>query len=254
MEPERWRARASSFGPAAELYDRARPTYPVEAVAWGLDPLGSGRWRIGDIGAGTGIMTRILVGLDQDVVAIEPDELMRERLMVTTPDAQVVPGSAEDLPLADGDLDGAVAAQSYHWFDPHRAHPELGRVIRPGGVFVAIWNERDEAAPWVKAYSTTIEGDRGPNEASPDSDDKLRFGELFGPAEMRLFHHSVTTTPESLISLMRSRSYYITATPQRQAELDGQVRKLAHTHPDLAGRAEFPLPYITRVLRSTRRV
>jgi SAM-dependent methyltransferase len=253
MEPERWRARASSFGPAADLYDRARPTYPVEAVAWGLDPLGPGRWRIADIGAGTGIMTRVLVGLDQDVVAIEPDELMREQLMVTTPDAEAVPGSAEDLPLADGDLDAAVAAQSYHWFEPHRAHLELGRVIRPGGVFVAIWNERDESAPWVKAYSITIEGDRGPNDVPRDEDHELSFGELFGPAEMRLFHHSVATTPDSLIALMRSRSYYITATPQRQSELEEQVRELARAHPDLAGRTEFPLPYVTRVFRAVRR-
>jgi SAM-dependent methyltransferase len=252
VEPERWRARASSFGPAADLYDQVRPTYPAEAVAWGLEPLGPGRWRVADIGAGTGIMTRVLVSLDQDVVAIEPDQLMRERLMVTTPGAEAVPGSAEDLPLADGDLDAAVAAQSYHWFDPQRAHPELGRVIRPGGVFVAIWNERDESAPWVKAYSITIEGDRGPNEVPRDDDSGLSFGDLFAPAETRLFHHSVSTTPDSLVALMRSRSYYITATPQRQAELDGQVRELARTHPDLAGRAEFPLPYVTRVFRATR--
>jgi SAM-dependent methyltransferase len=252
MEPERWRTRASSFGTAADLYDRVRPTYPAEAVAWGLDPLGPGRWRVADIGAGTGIMTRVLISLGQDVMAIEPDQLMRERLMVTTPGAEAVPGSAEDLPLADGDLDAAVAAQAYHWFDPQRAHHELGRVIRPGGVFVAIWNERDESAPWVKAYSIMIEGDRGPNEVATDEDRAFSFGGLFGPVETGLFHHSVATTPDSLVALMHSRSYYITATPQRQSELDQRVRELAETHPDLAGQSQFDLPYVTRVFRAVR--
>ena len=49
-----------------------------------------------------------------------------------------------------------------------------------------------------------------------------------------------------------SRSYYLTAAPDRQAQLHGEVRRLAATHPDLAGRAEFALPYLTRVYRAVR--
>ena len=126
----------------------------MAAVEWALAPLGAGAWRVGDIGAGTGIMTRLILDAGHEVVAVEPDALMRRRLSDTTPAARAVDGSAESMPLADGSLDGAVAAQAYHWFDRDRAHAELARVIRPGGVFAAIWNDRDDTAPG----STTIPG------------------------------------------------------------------------------------------------
>jgi SAM-dependent methyltransferase len=250
MDPQRWQERATSFGPAADLYDRARPTYPIEAVAWGLAPLGQGQWRVADIGAGTGKMTRVLLDLGHRVVAVEPDELMRKRLMTTTPQAEAVPGAAESLPFAGGDLDGAVAAQAYHWFDRERAHAELARAIRPGGVFVAIWNERDESVPWVQAYSAAVEGDRGPRDGGDRTPD---FGEDFTPAEMSVFHHDVTQTPQALVALLRSRSYYLTATPQRQAQLDAAILDLAQNHPDLAGRTELIMPYVVRVFRGVRR-
>jgi SAM-dependent methyltransferase len=153
MDPTGRRARATSFGPAAELYDQVRPPYPVESVRWALQPLGPGAWRVADIGAGTGIMTRLIIAAGHHAVAVEPDARMRERFAATTPRATVVEGSAESMPLPTGGLDGAVAAQAYHWFDQPKAHAELERVLRDGGVFAAVWNDRDEAEPWVREYS-----------------------------------------------------------------------------------------------------
>jgi SAM-dependent methyltransferase len=255
MEPDRPRERATSFGAAADLYDSARPTYPADAVAWAFETLGVGRWRVADIGAGTGIMTRVLVRLGLDVVAVEPDELMRQRLMTTTPEVEAVPGAAEDLPFADCTLDAAIAAQSYHWFNRERAHAELGRAIRPGGVFAAIWNVREESVPWVREYSRIVEGDRGPrgpNEVPADGGHDPEFGGLFTPVEERLFHHESVQTPAGLIALLRSRSYYLTASPERRATLDSGIRELTERHPDLSGRSEFALPYVTRVFRARR--
>ena len=48
--------RAGSFGAAADVYDRARPSYPVDAVRWAL-PLGA--QRVLDVGAGTGKLTPV---------------------------------------------------------------------------------------------------------------------------------------------------------------------------------------------------
>jgi SAM-dependent methyltransferase len=248
MGPDR-REQASSFGPAAELYDSARPIYPTDAVAWAFETLGVGRWRVADIGAGTGIMTRVLLKLGLDVVAVEPDELMRQRLMATTPAAEAVRGAAESLPFADATLDAAIAAQSYHWFDHDRAHSELARAIRPGGVFAAIWNERDESVPWVSEFSRIVEGDRGYGHADHDLD----FGDEFTPVQEGIFRHVSSQTPAGLVSLLRSRSYYLTASPDRRAALDSGVRALAEHHPDLSGQAEFALPYVVRVFRASRR-
>ena len=254
MDTDRWRQRATSFGPAAELYDRVRPSYPMAALIWALAPLGAGAWRIGDIGAGTGIMTRLILAAGHEAVAVEPDPQMRERLTGTSPEAIAVEGSAESMPLAGGSLDGAVAAQAYHWFDRDRVHAELARVIRPGGVFAAIWNDRDDTASWVAEYSRIVEGDRGPDGSGADSGRAAvtSYGDAFGPVDRSVFRHTIMHTPDSLVTLLQSRSYYLSATPRRQAELEREVKDLANTHPDLAGRSDFELPYLTVVFRAER--
>jgi SAM-dependent methyltransferase len=247
-----WRARANSFGPAAEIYDRIRPGYPPAAIEWALRPLGAGAWRVMDVGAGTGIMTRQLLALGHDVLAVEPDEQMRARLGQTAPAVTALPGRAEAIPLPDAGVDAGVAAQAYHWFDRNVAHDELGRVIRPGGVFAAVWNNRDETVPWVAEYSRIVEGDRGPGgrEVGPSA---LEFGACFEPTEVAQFRHETTHTADTLVGLLQSRSYYIVASPDRQRALEAEVRVLADTHPDLTGRAEFTLRYVTEVHRAVRR-
>jgi SAM-dependent methyltransferase len=252
MHPDRLRERASSFGPAAALYDRVRPSYPAAAVDWALGPLGAGRWRIIDVGAGTGIMTRLLLSLGHDTIAVEPDEQMRQRLADKTA-AKSVAGSAESLPLADASVDGAIAAQAYHWFDRDRAHAELARVIRPGGVFAAVWNDRDESVDWVVEYSRIVEGEQGPDGSGADARERIQsYGDKFGPVESAVFRHSVRHTPDSLVSLLKSRSYFLTASPERQSTLEDEVRALAVSHPDLSGRSEFELPYVTVAYRAKR--
>jgi hypothetical protein len=62
----------------------------------------------------------------------------------------------------------------------------------------------------------------------------------------------VTHTPDTLVELVRSRSFYLTAEPARRARVDAAVRDLCATHPDLAGRDEFELPYVTRAYRARR--
>jgi SAM-dependent methyltransferase len=248
------RRQALSFGPAAGLYDGIRPGYPEAAAAWALAPLGPGRWRVADIGAGTGIMTRLLASLGHRVVAVEPDPGMRAQLARRSPEINPVAGTAESLPLPDADLDAAVAAQSYHWFDHDVAHAELARVIRPGGVFAAIWNDRDETVPWVAAVTRIIEGDRDSDPFGAGSSEAPRtFGPHFEPVAATTMRHATRHTPDSLMTLVASRSYYITATPARQAEIERSVRAVCADHPDLTGRAEFDLPYVTRVFRARRR-
>ena len=236
-----------SFGAAAAHYDAVRPSYPPAAVDWPLAPLGPGRARVADIGAGTGIMTRLLHAAGHEVIAVEPDPLMRARLTETTPEVTALAGSAEAMPFDAASIDAAVAAQAYHWFDHDRAHAELARVIRPGGVFAAIWNERDESVAWVRELSRIVARRPG-DESVIDS-----YGPAFGPVERAAFRHSTRHTPQSLVRLMQSRSYYLRASPARQRRLEQEILDLARTHPDLAGRPEFELPYETLVFRAVRR-
>ena len=241
-------ARGLSFGPAADDYDRLRPQYPPEALRWALGERGL---RVVDLGAGTGILTRTVAALGHEVIPVEPDARMRTRLEQASPQLTALDGRAEQIPLPDGSVDAVVAGQAYHWFDPEPAHAEIARVLRPGGVFAPVWNVRDESVPWVAELSTITDDDtagRGIEEPTPRV---APLGPAFGPLAERQFHHAVWLTADSLVGLIATRSYYLTATPERRRELEQRVRRLCATHPDLAGRDRFPLPYRTLVYRAS---
>src|SRR3954452_2306324 len=148
-----WERQRVSFGAAAQVYERARPGYPPEAVDLLLAP---GARRVADVGAGTGKFSRLLVAAGLDVVAVEPDARMRAELARVLPGVPVLEGSAEALPLEDSGVDAVVVAQAWHWVDPARALPEVARVLSPGGGLGVVWNERTLGEPWVDSLEELL--------------------------------------------------------------------------------------------------
>ena len=132
------------FDLVAEEYERTRPTYPPAI----LDALPLGRdASVLDLGAGTGKLTRLLTARYREVTAVEPLANMRAVLERAVPGARALAGSAERIPLGDASVDGAFAAQAFHWFEKAAALPEIARVLRTNGVFAVVWNEPDESKP-----------------------------------------------------------------------------------------------------------
>jgi SAM-dependent methyltransferase len=238
------RPHARSFGSAAERYDRYRPTYAEDAVRWAV---GDRPLRVADIGAGTGILSRLLRRLGHEVIAVEPDELMRARLTEVSSGVGVVAlgGTAEAIPLADGSVDAVVAGQAYHWFDKPRAHPEIARVLRPDGVLAALWNDPDPGTPWTLRLAEIIDGSHGRHIRR-----RSEFGERFGATEEAEFRHGMWVTPDELVAMATTRSPYLVASPQGRQDLVDAVRGLA-TGPELGGRERFELTFVTRVHRAT---
>ncbi|WP_433314824.1 class I SAM-dependent methyltransferase [Micromonospora chersina] len=240
---------ALSFGAAAADYDRFRPRYPEEALRWALDGLEAPA-RVVDLGAGTGILTRGVLALRHRVVPVEPDPGMRAQLAAATPGTTALAGSAEALPLPDGSADAVLVGQAYHWFDKEPAHAEIARVLRPGGTFAPIWNVRDERVTWVAELTRIAHlGDNAGDVTERYAD----FGPAFTPVELGEVAHTTTLTPDEVIGMLHTRSYWLTGTPAEQERIDRELRELFATHPDLAGRATVELPYRTLVLRSRRR-
>ncbi len=98
---------AAGFSSAADVYERARPSYPPAAVAWIAERagLGPGRTVVLDVGAGTGKLTRLLVPTGARVIAVEPLAEMRAKLEEVVPGVVALEGTAEDLPLGSGAVD-----------------------------------------------------------------------------------------------------------------------------------------------------
>lgn len=145
---------ARSFERAAEAYEAARPSYP-DALLDRL-PLAPAATVL-DVGAGTGKLTRVLARRYARVLAVEPLDGMRAILEAVVPEAESLAGSAEAIPLPDGSIDGAFAAQAFHWFANDDAVAEIARVIRPGGIFADVWNETLDPTPLPDAYRARLE-------------------------------------------------------------------------------------------------
>ena len=240
---------ARTFDAAAEIYERARPGYADEAISWVLP---AGARRVLDLGAGTGKLTAALVDRGLDVVAIEPSAPMRSRLAARLSTVDAREGTAEATGLGAEEVDAVLIGAALHWFERPAADHEIARVLRPGGVVGVLANRRDTRPSWAAALDDLLDTRLRTRARSPKEVDDFD-PELFTAPEHAEFAYRQTVDAEGLVDVVASRSYVIDLPSNERAALLDAVRDLARTHPDLAGRDTFELPYLTVAIRSFRR-
>jgi SAM-dependent methyltransferase len=135
-----------NFDSLAGDYAQYRPGYAPSIVTAVLALVGrpAGEVDAADVGAGTGIWTRMLAARNlHSVTAVEPSDEMRRNGMLT-PENRIAwrRGSAEETGLDARAYDLVSMASSFHWTDFDKACAEFQRILRPGGRFVALWNPR----------------------------------------------------------------------------------------------------------------
>jgi SAM-dependent methyltransferase len=136
----------------SEDYERGRPGWPGDVVDLpGLPSTAT----VLDLGAGTGKLTRLLVRAFGRVVVVEPADAMRRILEKLCPEAEVLCGTGQEIPLAKASVDAVFAAQAFHWFDDERAVAEIARVLRPRGALVLMWNL--PGGPWEPSTAAAEE-------------------------------------------------------------------------------------------------
>jgi SAM-dependent methyltransferase len=106
---------------------------------------------VADLGAGTGISSRLIAERGPFVYAVEPNAAMRKAAQ-SDPRITWVDGTAERTTLADRSVDVVAAFQSWHWLDQAAALTEIGRIVRPRGRLAVVYNERDERDAFTAAY------------------------------------------------------------------------------------------------------
>ena len=129
------RARASSFGANAELYDETRPRYPDGLLDALMAPEPT---RVLDVGCGTGILARALVARGTSVLGVEPDAKMAAVARRHGLDVEL--GTFEDWDDGGRRFDLLVAGQAWHWVNPVVGAGRAASVVAPGGRVVLAWN------------------------------------------------------------------------------------------------------------------
>ncbi len=215
-----------SFGSIAEDYDGLRPQAPQEAVDW-LVP--SGCEVAVDLGAGTGLFTRRLIGRAGQVIAVEPDERMRDVLTARSPGVRALEGRGESIPLPDASADAVFVSSAWHWMDRELTVPEIGRVLRNGGRLGLIWTSRDREVDWLRDLDRLPRGDSVDAQLADRFRQRLYFDlpepQIFDNIDREVFRFERTMILDDVVAMLGtySRAIVASADDREQALADARA-------------------------------
>ena len=222
---------AEAFAGSADSYDRARPGYEDEPLdwafrdAWGWTAARScSTWRPAP--ASFPRRWRRGAGL---LIAVEPLPAMRRLLAARVPEATLLDGTAEQIPMGDGSVDAVFVGEAFHWFDGVRALREIHRVLRPAGGLALIWHHVSwhDRASWAEEFEARLREVPAPDVRPENRPHTLRWqeafagNELFTPLVQREFSHPIMIDAEQIVQLVLSWSF-VAALPAADRELLGR--------------------------------
>jgi SAM-dependent methyltransferase len=212
----------AGFAEVADIYERGRPEYApavVGAIAAELGIPAAGP--VLDLAAGTGKLTRALLAVGLDVVAVEPQAELRELLAASVGSERVLGGLAEAIPLPDESVAGVTVADAFHWFDHAVALAEIARVLRPGGGLAVLSAVPDwSGASWSHEVGTLIAGMRTshPKFDGPPWQESVRSaGGWTEPREIRITA-SQPASAERMVDYVGSMSWVSSLPEDQRAE------------------------------------
>ncbi|HEX3981972.1 MAG TPA: class I SAM-dependent methyltransferase [Acidimicrobiales bacterium] len=238
----RTRLGRAGFETGSDVYERARPGYPPEAVDYLATTVGlAPGCRSLDVAAGTGKLTRQLRAYGAACIALEPSPSMREVFATVVPDVPVVGATAENLPVASANVDVVVVAQAFHWFDAPVALAEVARVLRPGGWLALIWNERDETDPMVDELVRISKWDQSaPYPVGMDFSTVVDRCGGFDPVRRTKFPFVQSLDLATFVDQVATRSYIRVLPESERADLLDRVESFGAAQPQ-----PIAMPYIT---------
>ncbi len=253
---------AGDFSGLGKNYSSYRPAYaePIVDAVLGLTQRGPSVLDIVDVGAGTGIWTRMLANKGcRTVTAVEPNDDMRAHGIADSAGTSInwVAGTGENTGLPSECADIVSMASSFHWVDFEGGTAEFRRLLRPGGWFVALWNPRVIAGhpdlEAIEAQLTVIEPNlvrrsSGHSGRTEGLHDRLLQHPEFSDVVYLEGRHSVNIPLEHYIGAWRSvNDVQVQLGPERFE------RFIAYIRDRLAGQTHVRAEYATKAWAARRK-
>jgi ubiquinone/menaquinone biosynthesis C-methylase UbiE len=221
---------ATRFASVADAYERGRPEYRPAVVGalaaeLGLRPDAA----VLDLAAGTGKLTRALVAAGLDVVAVEPQAEMREKLAAFVGPDRALKGVAESIPLTDGSVDAVTVADGFHWFDHPKALAEIRRVLTPGGGLAVLSTFPDwSGASWAHELGTLIQEMRSEHPAfdGPWWGESVRAAGGWTELRQIVVSAQEPADPERIVDYVASISFIAALPDEERVAFLGRVGSL----------------------------
>lgn len=228
---------ATRFDGRAELYAKGRPSYPTSVIDFIADEAGKTEGRVADLGAGTGISTRLLARRFPSIVAVEPNIEMALASGVGSP--RYILGRTERLPFRDGALRVVTSFNSFHWFVPGEAMPEIDRVLAPGGLLAVAWPDWNLDDRFTREFVTVMRRAAGdyPVEDRDAEAAPLYAYDRFTKIERRNFPYVHRLDRPGLTARLQSMSFVPTSGAAGEAAL-AELDELYARFADEAGLVE----------------
>ena len=228
-----------TFDTVAELYDRARPTYPPELI----DHVAALGPRILEIGSGTGQATRALVERGAEVTAVELGPALAELARRNVPGAEIVTADFETWEPECADFDAIVSFTAFHWIDPEVRYAKSARLLREHGLLAVVETAHvlvEGGDPFwaevVEDYDAVVPGpdNRPPPRIDEVGDLRTQFEEtgLFADVEARRYPWDVVYTADEWIDVQRTHSPTIAGDPATTKRLLDRIHARIEARPD----------------------
>jgi SAM-dependent methyltransferase len=240
--------RRFSFDEVAELYDRARPTYPEPLFddLFSISGLGPASAAL-EIGCGTGQATRALARRCGSLTCIELGArlaaLARQNL---GPRAHIINAAFESWDSASARFDLVFAAAAWHWLDPAVRFARAAEVLHPDAVLAIVSGGHAFPAGFdpffteiQSCYTAIGEGmDTWPPprpDDVPDLHAEISASGLFTDINVKRYLWSTNYTADQYVDLLETFSGHRVIAPENRARLYAEVRRLlgarvAHMH------------------------
>jgi ubiquinone/menaquinone biosynthesis C-methylase UbiE len=164
-------------------------------------------------------------------------------------------GSGENTTLPDQSVDWVLMGSSFHWVNLEQGLAEFHRILRPGGMFTAVWNPRDLERSALQSKIDTRVKEMVPNlkrissggSSAQDWLTLLVSTGKFGDAIFMEARHEEEMSPERYMGVWNSvNDIQVQAGPQRWQEI------LQMIETEIAGLDKIVVPYATRAWTAWR--
>lgn len=228
--------RSETFDEVAQLYDKARPSYPSKLIedVIELSALENSA-KILEIGTGTGKATIPFANKGYTIHCLEPGKNLAaiavENLQ-SYPKVAIETVTFEDWELQAATFDLVISGQAIHWVPSEIAYPKIAKALKKTGSIAFFWNmspnhEGEMFRQIDEAYKTYAKSSLRPvEEQRRERENELLQSGYFKNLVVKQYPWSMRYSTQEYLDLLNTQSDYQILPQANQENLSHAIAEI----------------------------